>query len=402
MPVLGTKGASTHVWATVRSLRRRGHDVRVFFSNLRQDADELRDLDEEYDVAGLSGIAGEVQQLLLDDALHLPVGMTNEVRRLLHAEHTQRMLRPVLEDFAPDLIYERYSLANYAGLELARALRLPYALEVNAPLWQEQRTHREMFLTRTAGGLERRIICSADAVVVISEALKSFVLGLGVGEERVTVLPNGADPELFSPATDGDTVRSRLGIDGKRVVGFVGTLKPWHDLTTLARAAEALQASDPLLHLLLVGAGPRMEEMQASVNGRTAFTGAVPHEEVPGYLAVMDVVVVPYEQDGDAYFSPLKLFEAMAMARPIVAARVRQVEDVLVDGKTGLLYEPGNAADLAEKISAVLAMSDRGASLGRAARKVVEAGRTWDANAARIEELAAVLIESNEGHRSWQ
>jgi glycosyltransferase involved in cell wall biosynthesis len=117
-------------------------------------------------------------------------------------------------------------------------------------------------------------------------------------------------------------------------------------------------------------------------------------------MAAMDVVVVPYSQEGDAYFSPLKLFEAMAMAKPVVGANLGQVAEILVHGETGCLYEPGSAEDLAKKITAVLEMTDGGARLGAAARQWVVENQTWERNAQRIEALAQSLTGTVEMSRA--
>jgi len=111
-------------------------------------------------------------------------------------------------------------------------------------------------------------------------------------------------------------------------------------------------------------------------------------------------VVVPYSQGGDAYFSPLKLFEAMAMAKPVVGANLGQAGEILVHGETGCLYEPGSAEDLAKKIAAVLEMTDGGARLGASARRWVVENQTWERNAQRIEALARSLTGTVEMSRA--
>jgi glycosyltransferase involved in cell wall biosynthesis len=111
----------------------------------------------------------------------------------------------------------------------------------------------------------------------------------------------------------------------------------------------------------------------------------------------MDVVVVPYAPEGHDYFSPLKLFEAMAMAKPVVGACVGQVPEVILDNVDGLLYEPGGAADLARKIESVFAMPDRGRGLGEAARAKVLDRYTWSRNAETVISIAKRLLVAPAG-----
>ena len=98
----------------------------------------------------------------------------------------------------------------------------------------------------------------------------------------------------------------------------------------------------------------------------------------------MDVVVVPYPAEGETYFSPLKLFEAMAMGKPVIGARIGEVAKVLAGEKNGLLYQPGNTKDLTSKLRKLLAAPDEWAALGNAAREWVVSRRTWDLSGQRI------------------
>jgi glycosyltransferase involved in cell wall biosynthesis len=238
------------------------------------------------------------------------------------------------------------------------------------------------------------VLGGADAVLVVSSALAEHARELGVPSERITVLPNAVDASRFHPAVSAERVRSLYGLERKRVIGFVGSLKRWHDLDTLLAAVERLARADSRIHLLVVGHGPRFGEVQSFGADFVTCTGAVAHDQVPELLAAMDVVVCPYPRGGDRYFSPLKLVEAMAMARPLVGARHGQVAEIISDRETGLLYEPGDALDLAERLAEVLELPDRGAALGAAARRDVVPARTWELNARRIISLANSLTKA--------
>ena len=389
--LFGPKGASVHVRETTNALRLLGHDVRVFAPSVlapdNEGATDVRHIP-------LDGFAAEAVELLAHEDARLPEHLAREWRALLYAERAQRVLAPELADYRPDAIYERYSLFAYAGVELSRQLRVPLLLEVNAPLTDEQARHRVLVLRATAEELERRILRSADALLVVSTALAEYAEGLGVAPGRITVMPNAVDAERFHPRVSGAAVRARYGLDGKRVIGFAGSLKPWHDLDGLASAVGLVRREDPSAHLLVVGEGPGLAALRDLDARFVSCAGAVPHQEMPAFLAAMDVIAVPYPAGAEAYFSPVKLFEAMAMGKPVVGARLGQVGELLADGRTGLLYEPGDPRDLARKLRAVLDMTDRGASLGAAAREWVVANRTWDRNARRIVEIARSLAAS--------
>jgi len=385
----GKGGNAVHVREMVRAFRSLGHEVRVFVAS----GDGVAERDDiGAEVIALEGFAGEVARLPGAEEAGLPAHLSREWRRLLYSEYAQRALRPALAWYQPDVIYERYSLFAYAGVELAQALDAPLLLEVNAPLSREASAHRGLVLTQLAAELERRIFCAADALVVVSNALRDYATQLGATPERITVLPNGVDAARFHPGASGDAVRARFGLNGERVVGFVGSLKPWHDLDTLQAAVRLVSNGGGRVRLLVVGDGPRLAQLREA-NGDVTCAGAVDHQDVPAYLAAMDVVVVPYADGGDHYFSPLKLAEAMAMAKPVIGARTGQVAELVVHGETGLLYEPGRPDDLADKIRQVIEAPDLAARMGAAARERIVATRTWEGNARRVEELAQGLLD---------
>jgi glycosyltransferase involved in cell wall biosynthesis len=126
------------------------------------------------------------------------------------------------------------------------------------------------------------------------------------------------------------------------------------------------------------------------VDDRIEWDGALPHDEALARLAACDILASPHVPLPDQPFfgSPMKIFEYMALGRPIVASRLEQLGEVLEDGRTAVLVRPGDAGDLAAGIERVLSVPDRGAALGRAARTEVERAHTWDSRAADI--LAAL------------
>jgi len=308
--------------------------------------------------------------------------------RSLHNLTAFRLAARDVRAHRPNFIYERYSLWGMTGLWLARKYSLPLVLEVNAPLAYEQKQYRGLTFSSLAEWTERMTWCRADLVVVVSESLRRHLQEAGVRPERIRVLPNAVDTDLFHNRLDGEPVRKRFRLEGRFVVGFVGTFKPWHGADLLLEAFHRLYEADPDMHLLLVGDGPLRESLenkiqQAGLNGAVTFAGRVTHEEVPLYLAAMDAAVAPYADLSEFYYSPLKLFEYMAADRAVVASRIGQVAQLLVDGETGLLFEPGDVGDLARCIRRLREDSELrlalGQEVGRASRSY-----TWDKNAAQV------------------
>jgi glycosyltransferase involved in cell wall biosynthesis len=181
------------------------------------------------------------------------------------------------------------------------------------------------------------------------------------------------------------------------VVGFVGSFKAWHGVDFLLEAFKWLRGEDPSYHLLLVGDGPmraKLEEETRRLGLQEAVTliGSVPHEEIPRYLALMDVAVAPYPTLHDFYFSPLKLYEYMAGGRAVVASRIGQVAEVITDGFTGLLYEPGNEEALLDCIRRLRADEGLRRELGNNARMACSKN-TWRRNAERVVSWVEPLLQ---------
>jgi glycosyltransferase involved in cell wall biosynthesis len=117
------------------------------------------------------------------------------------------------------------------------------------------------------------------------------------------------------------------------------------------------------------------------------FTGIIPHSDAPKYLAACDILVSPhlgFESKGKFFGSPTKLFEYMAMGKAIVASRLEQIGEIIIDGVNGLLHTPGSAEELAEKILLLTRDASLRKRLGSKAHADVTAQYTWDINIQRI------------------
>lgn len=390
IPVLGEKGASVHVRSFVTALSALGHDVALCCTRVGDGnappPGHLLELPTQVSEADLA--AERLRLGIVGDGIEDPVQMDDVLRREVKRIALDRLLpgrvASALREtgFAPDLIYERHALFHTAGVELASALGVPRLLEVNAPLVEEQARYRGLRLRSEAEAAERQSFHGADLVIAVSDAVREHVLSQGVDERRLMVEPNGVDTALFRATHGaGDAVRARWELEDKVVIGFVGSFKAWHGMDFLLDAFALIAPRYPSARLLAVGNGPMLEAARARVvreglADRVTFTGDIPHVEVPAHLAAMDMTVAPYLAQPGFYFSPLKIVESLAAARPVVAPRLGQIENLIVDGETGLLYPPDDLAACVTHITKLL--GDAALRLKMGQRAANQAQRDWD------------------------
>lgn len=385
IPVNGVKGASIHVRSMAEALESLGHELRIFTPRRgREDVGGSLEI-EEWPVGRTVGRLAPI-----GPATAASRGARREQQQIAYNYAAVLKGREVLSAYQPDAIYERYALFGTAGQQLARLLGVPHLLEVNAPLCDEQAEHRQLHYERVARRYERRVLLSADQVFVVSEPLSHWATRMGVAAERLTVMPNAVDPARFKPELRAArALRRGLGIpDPACVVGFCGSLKPWHDLDSLVEAYARLRSALPhsMFRLLVIGDGPGMEVLVARANAlgvssELVLAGALPHAEIPPYVAAMDIAVAPYPQQATSYFSPLKLFEYMAAGRAVIAAGSAPVAAVLDDPGLGMTYPPGDVASLTLSLIELARDAGLRRRLGKAARERVLERHTWQHNA---------------------
>jgi glycosyltransferase involved in cell wall biosynthesis len=404
IPVLGDKGASVHVREFASALVGLGHEVTLLCAKqgsgnacqpvqlIEIPPDERPD--EIAEESARLGIRSEATDVMLQREL----GKLACDRKL-----TARVLTALdQEGVRPDLLYERYALFHRAGRQVATALNIPHMLEVNAPLAEEQERFRGLRLKALAHKTEAETLCRSDHIIAVSAAVREHALSLGASVKRVTVLPNGVDTSRFHPGVDGRPVRERYDLVGRPVIGFIGSLKPWHGVDFLLDAFGDIVAQRPDAALLVVGEGPGLVSLRTRVardrlERRIILTGRVPHADIPGYLAAMDVTVAPYTAQNGFYFSPMKVVESLAAGRPVVAPQLGQLTDLLRDGVTGLLYPPGDRRAFVGRVIELLNDPLRLQIMGRAAATAAGKDFGWDKTAHRVTEIMIRLREAGVG-----
>jgi len=363
-------GAATHINGFINAATELGTHVRIISNDYIAGLDETRLTLIDPEPLGSTRAAFDLRNNLIFTA-----GVVAELKR-----------KPV------DFIYQRYGRFTWAGVEASLQTNAPLFLEYNgSEVWIGK--HWDMSgMIPLLERFERLNLEAAARIFVVSEVERQNLLRANIPDEKIIVNPNGVDTETFRPNIGGRGAREELGLsEHETVAGFVGTFGPWHGVLTLAQAIASMP-DDPKVRFLLIGAGRFRDEVEQIIRAagkerQVIFAGHVDHQRVPALLDACDILLsphVPLEDGSDFFGSPTKLFEYMAMGKGIVASRLGQIGEVLVDKETALLVEPGNVSELTEAILRLANSAEVRERLGAAARAAAVERHTWKQNAQRV------------------
>jgi PEP-CTERM/exosortase A-associated glycosyltransferase len=329
------------------------------------------------------------------------------VRRLLpvvgayadEMEATRRRLEQLVRAHRPDVIHAHSPVLNVLpALRVGKAENVPVVYEIRA-FWEDAAvdhgTTREGSLRyRATRALETHAARHADGVVVICEGLRGELQARGIPADRITVVPNAVDAEQFAFDAPPDLeLRRSLGLDGKIVLGFLGSFYAYEGLDLLLEALSRLLPTHPEVRLLLAGGGPeeaglKSEASALGVTDQVRFAGRIPHSKVARYYSLVDVLVYPrHPMRLTNLVTPLKPLEAMALGRIVVASDVGGHRELIQDGQTGFLFPAGNAQALADRLQQVIAQRSDWDALRLRGRRFVEEERSWQRSVAAYDAL---------------
>ncbi len=392
-----------HIYHTLHGLQRAGHEVTLLALQGRQVlcTKDLQVFKSDTQHAGYHGQLGLSANALFKK-------LESGIRRLQHelrfpylalfdsyrmADAGSKNLQGI------NVIHERFNLLAIGGAWASRKLGIPFVLEINADLL-EQRKFKGMqekgLRHRYARWATQFCFNTAAKIICISTDLKNHLSSTwNIEESKLTVLPCAADVEAFRPNHSSESVRRGLGLTNEPVVMWVGGFYPWHDLDLLLESFTQVLQRCPNARLILVGDGQTRSSIESKVskNGlrqAVIMTGSIPHSDVPEILSIADVAVVPsapVTASRGGTGTPLKLFEYMAAGKAIVATRVNQASEVILDGQTGLLVESGDVNGFTEAMLTLLYDPQERARLGQNARELALKQYSWEQYTKRLEEI---------------
>jgi glycosyltransferase involved in cell wall biosynthesis len=338
---------------------------------------------------------------LVDDVKTTPTPsaasrLTGDTEQIRADSHLMRAGLELAELMPPTFVYQRHSPFLLAGAEIARLRHVPLVLEWNGSEvwirnnWQTQ-FRVERLLDPLLAAMEREIVSRATLVTAVSSVAAEMAVDAGAPSDKTLVVPNAVNVEEVA---DGRPTEARSPTP---LLGWAGSFGRWHGAEV---AVDVLTRLPDDVRLVMIGDGEERlacESLAGSlgVDRRIEWTGALPRSAALRRLSECDVLLSPHTPlPGQPFFgSPTKIFEYMALARPIVASRLGQLGDVLEDGVTARLVTPGDVEELANAVMEILQSPDRGRALGRAARREVARSHTWEQRGRAILERLGSEVE---------
>lgn len=304
--------------------------------------------------------------------------------------------------FKPDVIYSRSGLFDAVPPILAFIFRISYVVEKNGIMEDEFRNRgKSEFVIMILKIAEKMNLRLSKAIVCVTEGIKRELhRRYKVPEGKMYVVPNGVNPDIFRPL-DKQECRQRIELDEDAFyVGFVGSFAPWQGIDTLLEAAKIVKKKGyDNIRYILVGDGEMLSELKRMVkeynlHKEVIFYGRVPYKKVPIYINSVVVVVVPKTQRNKIIgLSPLKLYEYLACAKPVIGSRINGLTEVIEEGNCGYICEPDDPLDLASKI--IQAYNERHLleEMGKNGRILVENKYSWMATAEKVSEVLRKALQ---------
>ena len=242
----------------------------------------------------------------------------------------------------------------YSSIIICKILKIPLIVEVNGPIaeFKSRKIGQLRFEKFWGWLLEAKTLNLAGNIVVVSEPLRQYYIEMGLNPANIFTVPNGVDTNLFFPDNPRrNAILQKYGLNDSKIIGFTGNFRIWHGVEAFLDIFSKIVSENKYVKFLVVGDGPEREHLNSKVldlelSKQIIFTGRINHEDMPAVLSVFDIAVAPYQPNDFFYFSPLKIFEYMAVGCVVIAPGLGQINDLIEDGISGVLYNVNKPDEL--------------------------------------------------------
>ena len=309
-----------------------------------------------------------------------------EIQQIRFDKHASQVLRLAIQKFNPDVVYERSAWMSNGSVNVLKQFNLKHVVEINAPFEEEVKEFEKAtsLISLVGKNKLKDLLQAANVVAPITSSLqKHIVIKYCVNRDSCLVVPNAIDKEEIQiNDSHVEEIRKDLDLANKIVIGFVGSIFPYHGVDRLIQSVSNLNNSH--VALLIVGDGYLIPELKEQarllgLSSRIHFTGSIPKQDVFNYVTAMDIVTLP---NTEWYCSPVKLFEYGALGKVILAVNESGVSDVMTDAD-GVLFE-NNDRDFQEALSLTISNYIALKEKAKAFQQKILSNHTWSANVRQI------------------
>lgn len=248
-----------------------------------------------------------------------------------------------------------------SGRTLSFWKRVPWIMEVR-DLWPESiktvGAMKDNLFIRYFEWEEMRCYRSAKTIVVVTDSFKRTLTERGIEADKIKVVKNGVDKELFKPVPKDDALIKELGLEGKKVIGYIGTHGMAHKLDFILDCAKHMQAKNDC-HFLFIGSGAERESLLAKKDSEgianVTMLDSVPKDQVGRYISILDLSLINLRKS-DLFKTviPSKIFENAAMQIPIIMGVEGEAQEIVEKYEAGICFDPENEDDFVAKLDHIL------------------------------------------------
>ena len=374
------RASAVHRWELIRNLAEIGHDVWVIaYKNIEFKRVHTNLLQAEKGVLGKLSARFKYMRMLF---------------KLATRHHF-------------DILYTRNGLAGVIGylLKVMTGSNLVYELNgITSDEWESVKKQNkngilkeiEMALSIRA---EMFALRKADAIIVVTEGIKNWLVGNGIEENEIWVIKNGVNIELFRPIKDSpvlNELKNKLSISNdENVVTYAGSLNaPWQGVEHLIHTVPLIIKEFPKTKFLIVGDGIMREKLESltkklNMEHNIFFIGRVQYENVSKYINISDVCVAPFirKRNERIGLSSLKISEYLACGKPIVAGNIKNIGELLKNSNSGIAVTPDNPNELADAVIRLLKDKQLREQMGKNGRELVVNNYSWENTAMKTVEV---------------
>ena len=389
-------GYGAHMRGIIEAFKENGHQVRIVVG--KEGVEEGDDKPTNKNSNGKEKSKIKTLKKIIPNFLWLD---GKQFALIKYDNRVFKKLIEIIDEFKPNVIYERAEYLSNSGVKIARGYKIPIFLEANALLESQFETRAGKSILNFWGKrYEKYIYQNCSGIFAISGVLKRHIIEeFAVDESKISTAGMGVDPREFNPDKDCQRMRRNLSIaDDEIIVGYIGSFHKWYGIGNIVEAANSHLRNYTKIKFLFVGGGQSEEEVRKKVReynltDRITFTDRIPHKEIPNYLQVMDICVLPGSKDYPNWYSaPGKIIEYGIMGKPVICYRAEPNEEIIGE-KEGILINPGSTEELSEGIITLLRNPETRKELGKNLQRKVLENFTWNKIGSKILEVIENEIE---------